>query len=71
MTPKIKALELFNRFYDPYLTKTDLKNAKRCALIAVDEIIKELETFYPKYESWDLKAKFSYWQEVKQEIEKL
>jgi hypothetical protein len=47
--------------------------AKQCALIAVDEIIKS----NPCYESSDRGLNFSwqdntyYWQEVKQEIEKL
>ena len=62
MTPKEKARELVDKYY--HLFSVELENtiadyeAKECAIIAVDEIIKEL--FYNKY-----------WLEVKQEIEKL
>ena len=68
MTAKEKALEIFNKYYS-YL-KANLMNdeeawedAKVCAIMAVDEIIKE---HYPQ----DIK-RCEYWQEVKQEIEKL
>jgi hypothetical protein len=73
MTPKEQALELYGRFfsnaesrnyiglYDEDLHKY---NTKRCALIAVDEIIDELRNFGLKYS-------VEWWQEVKQEIEKL
>jgi hypothetical protein len=65
MTPKEKAEELFNK-YCIYLRAGLLyddearEDAKQCALIAVDEILEEcvLER------DW-------YWEEVKQEIEKL
>jgi hypothetical protein len=61
MTPKEKAKELVDKMYGV----TDYQ-AKQSALIAVDELIKQEEkynngTFYPS----------KYWQEVKQEIEKL
>ncbi len=62
MTPKEKAKELLWQ-YLPILEgwtdngKTEL--AKQCALIAVDEIIKEVV------------LSSMYWQEVKQEIEAL
>ena len=48
------------------LTYEDLHkyNTKRCALIAVDEIIDELKNFGLKYS-------VEWWQEVTQEIEKL
>ena len=67
MTPQEKAIELVDKFYlieesqecdawiDGYL-------AKKCALIAVDEIMK---LFYR------LDDEYKYWQEVKTEIEKL
>jgi len=65
MTPKEKAKELMDTiFYRTYHIKSE--DAKQCALIAVDEIIKDREKLFEHY--WiDLK----YWQEVKQEIEKL
>jgi len=60
MTPKLKAKELVDKYWI-YL------DAKQCALIAVDEIINSIVIF-------DLTAaenQFIYWEEVKQEIEKL
>ena len=71
MTPKEKAEELIEKYlkldieiggqYDGFLTMK-MYDAKQCALIAVDEIIKE---------SMDNEYSERYWQEVKQEIEKL
>jgi hypothetical protein len=82
MTPKEKAKNLVDKFSEyahtdfvyirgGYQAESQLQNAKQCALIAVDEIL-----------NYDIKAKCesqfiieqkieSYWQEVKQEIEKL
>ena len=41
--------------------------AKRCALIAVDEILKQCWD----YRDIDLQASYDYWQKVKQEIQLL
>ncbi len=61
MTPKEKAEELFDKYVDYVRMYNDdtprLDMQKQCALIAVDELIKET-------------AK-KFWYEVKQEIEKL
>lgn len=70
MTPKEKADELFNKFRTEILsflgdTIKD-RNAKRCALIAVDEIIKAREVV-PEGLIFDR----AYWEEIKQEIESL
>ena len=66
MTPKEKAIELVEKFTNLYeginLGLAKKHWAKQSALIAVDEIIKELERCFIHNE---------YWQEVKQEIEKL
>ena len=43
------------------------KIAKRCALIAVDEILKQCWD----YRDIDLQASYDYWQEVKQQIQLL
>jgi hypothetical protein len=72
MTPKEKAIELYNKFYNtsnhPHHVETRQQIAKQCALIAVDEIISEYGTYYKV----NIDDKYvSYWQEVKQEIEKL
>jgi hypothetical protein len=73
MTPKEKAKELFDKYCyaireneddDGYFTNTI--NAKRCANITVDEILNA----NPK-EYGNIINAISYWQEVKQEIEKI
>jgi hypothetical protein len=71
MTPKYKANELLFKMHN--LDFHDLPDelamqyiyAKQCAIIAVDEIINNYEDRY-KYCNSKI-----YWQEVKQEIEKL
>ena len=77
MTPKEKAKELFEKFY-PYVmmdgyyyeaTKEgDIQNAKECALFAVDEIFKTVSMCIPYLNE---STYSEYWNEVKQEIEKL
>jgi hypothetical protein len=66
MTPAEKAQELYDKmensiFIEPEPTWEG--QCKQCALIAVDEITDALE----KNGSWN----YDYWEEVKQEIEKL
>ena len=72
MTPKEKAKELIDKFDETMEFYVPARYAKQCALIAVDEIISNTPYgFYsgiiPAYKGTDL----DYWQEVKQEIEKL
>jgi hypothetical protein len=69
MTPKEKAKELFDKMCLALATEstefgyyTNVIHAKKCALIAVEEI---LEVVSSNLYSWN------YWQEVKSEIEKL
>ena len=70
MTPKEKAKELFMdmKYHIPYVhdptEPSEDKIAKECALIAVDEILKI--TWVDKFLIVE-----DYWNEVKQEIEKL
>jgi hypothetical protein len=66
MTPKEQAEELINKFIhsesqDGYNDVRDIYAAIRCALIAVEQI---LEIIYSNYD-WE------YWNQVKQELEKL
>lgn len=63
MTPKEKAKELVNKYW---ITDFDIyeEECKKCALIAVDEILNAINPF------GQMLGK-EYWQEVKQEIEKL
>ena len=77
MTPKEKAKELVDKYF--YLFSVELENtienyeAKECALIAVDEIIEctpSVDMYPPNCQSIHSRVR-EYWQEVKQEIEKL
>ena len=76
MTPKQKAKDLVNTFYYSLpnngsqeginSTTRRYSEAKQCALIAIDEIIKNDK------ENYGINGfVFEYWQEVKTEIEKL
>jgi hypothetical protein len=66
MTPKEKAEELVEKFMLWKFQKCELskKQAKQCALIAVDELIYETQFEVPNIRQ-------KYWINVKQEIEKL
>lgn len=70
MTPKEKSEELIDKFIHPVRWKMGqedvVERAKECALIAVDEILYDM-TIRLGLDKED----FEYWQEVKQEIEKL
>ena len=59
MKPKDKAIELVNKYLQVYDGK--VKEAKQCALIAVDEILKI--TWVDKFLITE-----DYWQEVNEEI---
>ena len=66
MTPKEKALELIEKFR---ISKAINESyAKQCALIAVDEILDEIQPFEL---AWEYGAKIQFWNNVKQEIENL
>ena len=67
MTPKEKAQELTKKMYDLDILYED---AKQCAVIAVDEILKEYREDYEEINK-DIYTIYSWWQEVKQEIELL
>ncbi|CAB5223674.1 hypothetical protein UFOVP388_12 [uncultured Caudovirales phage] len=64
MTPKDKAEELVDKMLFCYQGNIDKYTAKQCALIAVDELIKETSFEVPNIRQ-------RYWQAVKQEIENL
>jgi hypothetical protein len=68
MTPQEKAKDLYDSYwYCLFQSNIEKRNywSKQCALIAVDEILK-VASFYN-----DSQAEVTYWNEVKQEIEKL
>ena len=72
MTPKEKAIELYNKMYEtgfkPKSVLIRIEQAKECALIAVDEILKAVNN---PDETYLMKHSVDYWQEVKQEIANL
>lgn len=71
MTPEEKAEELFNKYYS-YLKsnlmddKEAIDDAKQCALIAVDEILKSHHNLYGVNNK-----QVKFYLEVEQELEKL
>lgn len=71
MTPKEKCDELIDKFSNQlpfYSNQDNLRKSKICALITVNELIKELlEEISPSVHGF----RHNYWKEVKQEIEKL
>ena len=78
MTPKEKAFELITKFQHPISEKSDtdclhIEVAKEFALIAVDEIIEQMAYMWLHYVNLEEQTEEmqQYWQEVKQEIEKL
>jgi hypothetical protein len=64
MTPKEKAFSLYFKFIRDIIA--DNEKAKQCALIAVDECIESLHEHH-----WQNRLIIDYYEEVKQEIEKL
>jgi len=79
METKEKAIGLVDKMYQHQWRKDtiEFRNAKQCALIAVDEIIKALEIEGQYYTPQSILDKIKwnetkkYWQEVKQEINNL
>jgi len=71
MTPKEKARELRDKMKS-CLFSDGLEDAKRCALIVVEEMIKEVDN-YKGFGTWAGRSKYIeiYWQEVKSELESL
>ena len=71
----IPARELVDKFSFICSTCDYEDNAKQYALIAVDEILENVDYFFTELEKDGLPNKFDdeveYWQEIKQEIEKL
>ena len=74
MTPKEKAIELYNKYFsmikiESYIDRvSSIPYVKKCALIVVDEILGYIDDsiLHPQN-----KEAIEYWSEVKQEIEKL
>lgn len=70
MNPTEKAKELFNLFFplvEAHSSEGQIENAKKCALIAVDELIYHIRWNL----SYGYEKQIEYYKEVKQEINKL
>jgi hypothetical protein len=71
MSPKEKADSLFRKMYQVRtVAASDISKyfAKQCALIVVNEMINEYGTYY----KINIDDKYvSYWEQVKEEVEKL
>ena len=70
MRPQEKAQKLVDKMAMPNNIFQGAELAKQCALIAVDEMLEELDHLAfddPDYGTY----KMQYWQEVKEEIQKL
>lgn len=68
MSPKEKAKELVKR-YRGFGSPNEHISSKQCALICVNEILKTVPQ--KENEIFGISKGLKYWQEVKQEIEKL
>ena len=74
MTPQEKAKELVEKMYlvhSNFASEITMYFAKQCALILVDEIIKQMPSVYVTHDEEINSGHRQYWQQVKQEIEKL
>ena len=83
MTPKEKAIELVEQFSSVLMHDEFYEDSVMCALVAVDEIIKERYFHIDHYTHSNLKYHIElelsnrlketriYWNEVKHELEKL
>ncbi len=85
MTPKEKAQELVGKYVSfakgKILFQLTMESAKQCALIAVDELINEVYNISHQYTAvydittmtfnYEESKELKFWQDVKQEIQKL
>lgn len=70
MTPKEIAIRIYNKYMElPIPTHTD--RARLCAIIAVDEIIINMNDLEEKSELKEGFDKYQFWLEVKNEIQLL
>ena len=70
MTPKEKAEDLIDKMMLGSQDRLYLRLSKQCALIAVEEIMSLMIKFHNRHIE-DNSNEIEYWQEVKQEIEKI
>jgi hypothetical protein len=70
MTPREKANEIFDKMYEADFVNDDypmcFETARQCSIIAVDEILDSSLYYFDEMDKYVI-----YWQQVKNEIEKL
>ena len=66
---KEKAKELVDKFLNEQNNTEEISEAKQCALICVDEILENITEEVMTYKPFMMNT--DYWQEVKEEINKL
>jgi hypothetical protein len=66
MTPKQKAIDLVEQFSSVLMQDEVYEDSIKCALISVDEVIEALHEHH-----WQNRLIINYWEEVKNELEKL
>jgi len=79
ITPKEKARYLVDKYIEEGICFVgDYSMEKSCALTAVEEIlefekriVKQIENYLELFKEMEFKTESYYWQEVKEEIEKL
>lgn len=73
MTPKEKAKELYDKYEFVYIQNyTSKHEVKQCALIAIENIIENIESINSKMINENFKeAILIYWESVKNEVERL
>ena len=69
MTAKEKAKKLVDMFLNEQNDTEEISQAKQCALICVDEILKNIPEEVMSYKPFMMNT--DYWQEVKKEINKI
>ena len=77
MTPKEKAKELFKKYYcmsnhsKSKVKIIEFETAKKCAIIAIDEILKTFDNEWTKLDFWtgELNGTIDFWKLVRQEVE--
>lgn len=70
LTSREKASELYNKCL-LYINSSDKIGAKACACICVDEIDRLIVQSTPKDDPYANLPSLEYWQEVKEEIQKI
>jgi hypothetical protein len=71
LTPKEKAKELVDKYFQNWNLSLTVEDSKQCALIAVDELIGSYAAYSGMYDQEYFDSEMNYWIEVKQEINNL